>query len=202
MLCTRAPRSIVLLPTLCVCADQRGVCAADDRVSARAWPWSIPPQHERGCHRPGPPFGRIRSAYHGSRHPRDQVTYILCLVLKRSGNLCLRIRSNRGLEGNSWTVPSRVIYRATYFNLLCFIDSRAFWEALVRTLAIVRSSLTFPYSSHVCFFDISCTSFAIFLVSPLLLCEVSCAGYTPRAWDPSSLQSIVFIFLYRVESFV
>ena len=58
---------------------------------------------------------------------------------------------------------------------------------------------TFPcYSAYVPSFQISYYSRAIILVSAsycftldVLMLEVSCVGYTPRAWDPRFLQSIL-----------
>ena len=69
---------------------------------------------------------------------------------------------------------------------------------VVRTLTLVRPCLGLFYlRAYIPFFHISYSSTMI-LVSASSSCfalavpmrEVSCVGYTPRAWDPSSLQSI------------
>ena len=60
-----------------------------------------------------------------------------------------------------------------------------------------------PYSAHVSF-HISYNSLTIILVSAptvsfalaVSMREVYCVEYTPRAWDPRSLQSILDVPLY------
>ena len=78
-------------------------------------------------------------------------------------------------------------------------------SSIVRSLALVRSCLGLiqPHSAHIPSFRIS-NYFAIILVSASSACftlavsmrEVSFVVYTPRAWDPRSLQSMLNSPLY------
>ena len=64
-----------------------------------------------------------------------------------------------------------------------------------------------PYSAHVPSYHTSYYSFTITLASASSSCftltlprlEVFCVGYTPSAWDPRSLQSVLNNQLYFVR---
>ena len=85
--------------------------------------------------------------------------------------------------------------------------SRPSESSIVKSLALVRPCLRLPpalppYSAHGSSFHISYYSLTIILVSSptssfalaVSMPEVYGVGYTPSAWDPRSLQSILYLF--------
>ena len=84
-------------------------------------------------------------------------------------------------------------------------DSRPSVSSIVKSSALVRFCLGLspPYSVHVPSFHISYYSLIILVSAPsscftlaVPMREVYCVEYTPCAWDPRSLQSILDVPLY------
>ena len=97
------------------------------------------------------------------------------------------------------------IHTAPELLLLLIAASLGELNTIGRSLALIMPCLELPsYSAHVPFFHISYYSLTTIVVSAptssfilaVSMREVYCVGYTPHAWDPRSLQSILDVPLY------